>query len=51
MYSPYDDVDPRPMFEMLNAIDRLADKCELDRSLAWDHTEPAFDGDWMEIDD
>jgi len=52
MYSPYDNVDPRPMFELINTIDRLADKCELDRSMAWDHPEPAepFEGEYMEID-
>ena len=51
MYSPYDGFDPRPLFEMMNTIDQLADKCELERSMAWEHTEPPFDGEYMEIDD
>lgn len=39
------------ILDLVSYVDRLAEKCELDRVTAWDHPEPPFDGDWMEIDD
>lgn len=39
------------LLELSYYIDRLAEQCELERSLAWEHTEPPFDGEWMDIDE
>lgn len=35
------------LIELMASIDRLAEICELDRQIAWDHPEPPFDGEWM----
>lgn len=40
------------LIELMASIDRLAELCELNRQIAWDHPEPPFDDDeWVVFDD